>query len=63
MMLRLRNKKGSSILEYVALIVLLIAAFLLMEKYVKRSLCDRWRSAGDIFGGGRQYLPNVTSVN
>ena len=56
------KNKGSLILEYSILIAIVIAALVCMQVYVKRALCGRWRQAGDVFGSGRQYEPNLTNI-
>ena len=62
-MFRRRQKfDGSSILEYMALIVFILAVMLVMEKYVGRGLAGRWKAMGDTFGQGRQYDPRSFGV-
>ena len=56
------KNKGSLILEYTVLITIVIAAFLCGQIYVKRAICGRWRQAADVFGSGRQYEPNLTTI-
>ena len=56
-----RNKRsGFLALEYALLIAIVVAAFLGMSGYLKRSLSGKWRSVADSFGYGRQYAPGVT---
>jgi Flp pilus assembly pilin Flp len=57
----LRSKKGIFILEYVALVALVVLALLAMRIYLKGAVCGRFRSAADSFGMGRQYDPNQTT--
>lgn len=47
-------------MEYIAVIILVIAVFIAMGAYYKRSLQARWRQAGDVLGGGEQLT--VASV-
>lgn len=48
-------KKGFTFLEYVVLIIMVIAAFLAMQIFMKRTLMGKWKDAADSFGFGRQY--------
>ncbi len=59
--LTLKGKKGNSSIEYAFLITLLIGALIGMQAYLKGSVCQRWRQAGDTFGFGRQYAANMTA--
>lgn len=52
---RLVNFKGQSTVEYVALIIIVIAAFIVMSAYYKRGLQGRYRQAGDVLSAGGQY--------
>ena len=51
------RRSGQSILEYTILVVVIIAAFLSMQMYVKRGISGRWRSAVDDLGD--QYDPRM----
>ena len=50
-----KNLKGQSIVEYMVLIVFVIAALLVSQKYLARSISGRWKSQADSMGYGRQY--------
>ncbi len=54
-------KRGQSTLEYVILIVIVIAAILTMQVYMKRGVQGRWKSAVDDMG--EQYDPNTTKID
>jgi uncharacterized protein (UPF0333 family) len=54
-------RRGQSTLEYVILIVIVIAALLTMQMYMKRGVQGRWKSAADELG--EQYDPNSTTIN
>lgn len=54
-MKRDRLVRAASMIEYALVIVVVIAALLGIQIYVKRAICGRWRQAGDTFGYGRQY--------
>ncbi|MFC1708482.1 hypothetical protein ACFL2J_00280 [Candidatus Omnitrophota bacterium] len=56
------SKKGSFVIEYTVLVVLIILALVAMRLYLKNAICGRLRSAGDSFGQGRQYEKGVTTV-
>ena len=55
LILKFKNRKGNSSIEYAFLIALVIGALIGMQAYLKRPICQRWRLAGDAFGFGRQY--------
>lgn len=55
---RKSNSKSQTIVEYVALILVLIAVLIVMGTYYKRSLQGRYRQAGDSLSGGLQYNSN-----
>ncbi len=46
--------------EYIAIVTLILVAFLVFQKYIARSLYGRWKSVGDSLGSGRVYDPNLT---
>jgi uncharacterized protein (UPF0333 family) len=58
-----RRKKGQSTLEYAILVIIILAALLTIQVYIKRGIQGRLKSAaddiGDQFSGGNQ---NVISV-
>ena len=47
-------------LEYSALLVLVLAGFIAMHIYISRGFAGKWKDAGDSFGSGRQFDPNFT---
>ena len=47
--------KAQSIIEYIAVIIVIIAVFIAMGAYYKRTLQARYRQAADVMGGGEQY--------
>lgn len=49
-MIRLRKRRGQSVLEYIILIVIIIAALLTLQVYMKRGLQGRLGSATDDIG-------------
>lgn len=59
--LKLKGKRGNSSIEYAFLIALVIGALIGMQAYLKGSVSQRWRLAGDAFGSGRQYVAGSDS--
>lgn len=59
----LKNKQGQSILDYVSLILIVVAALLIMGYYIRNSLSGKFREAADVFGGGEVYQPGHTIQN
>jgi len=57
------NAKAQSMIEYVAIIIVLIGVFIAMGTYYKRSLQGRYRQAGDALGAGAQYHTNVAPIH
>jgi hypothetical protein len=52
-------RKGQSILEYTILLIIIMAAFITMQTYIKRGFQGRWKSAVDELGD--QYNPATTN--
>jgi len=59
-MLIQRKKYGQSTMEFVALIVIILAAFVVFQKYIVRSISGRWKSTGDALGQGKIFDPHHT---
>ena len=57
------KKKASSVIEYMALIVFILTAFFVFQRYILKGLSGRWQSVGDTFGHGKQYDPRNYGVN
>ncbi len=55
MLIKIADRKAQSILEYLVVIIVLIAVFIAMGAYYKRSLQSRYRQAGDAISAGAQY--------
>jgi Flp pilus assembly pilin Flp len=49
--------KAQSTIEYVAVILVIIAVFIAAGVYYQRSLQGKYREAADTLGGGEQYTP------
>lgn len=52
------QKKAQTMLEYVVLVVVIMAALFSMQQYVQRGIQGRWRESLDDMG--RQYDPRAT---
>jgi cobalamin synthase len=52
-----KNNAAQPILEYVVAVIIVVAVFLAMGVYYKRSLQGKYRQAGDILGAGSQFTP------
>lgn len=55
MLKRFRSKDGQSLLEYVTLIILIMAAFLAFQKYIVRGISGRYKTSIDSLGHGKQF--------
>ena len=51
------SPKAQSLIEYVAVILVIIAVCIAVGLYYQRSLQGKYRQAGDALGGGEQYTP------
>ena len=57
MMKLLKIRNGSSIIEYMMIILFLSMAFFVFQHYIIRGFSGRWKMVGDSFGVGKQYDP------
>ena len=53
----LLKKKAASALEYMSLLIFIVAAFIAIQKYAVRGFSGKWKQAGDTFGVEHQYDP------
>jgi len=58
--MRFLNRKAFSIVEYAALLIIVISAFLIMKTYIQRGIHGNWGKTGQTFAFGRQYDPQNT---
>ncbi len=62
-----KNNRGQSTLEYAILIIIIIAALLSLQTYVKRGVQGRLKSAtddvGDQFSPGADYYKHTESIS
>lgn len=61
MLKRFRLFKGQATVEYVVVLMFVLGAFLIFQKYAVRGFSGRWKGVGDSFGGGQIYDPNLTT--
>jgi len=54
------GRRGQTVFEYAAIIMFVLAAFLVFQKYIARGLAGRWKGVGDSLGQGRIYDPHAT---
>ncbi|MFT5387934.1 MAG: Flp pilus assembly pilin Flp [Lysobacterales bacterium] len=60
-MLQIRKaKNGQAVIEYIMLIIVIIGALIIFQKYIVRAISGRWKSSGDGIGFGRLYDPKET---
>lgn len=55
--------KAQSVIEYTAIILILIGVFIAMAAYYKRSLQGKYKEAGDALSAGAQYETNVAPIH
>ena len=58
-----KRHSGSLAIEYTVLVVIVVAALIGMQVYIRRAISGRWREAADGFGHGRQYEYGSTRIN
>jgi len=65
--MKMRLKSGQSILQYAALIIMIVGAFMAMRTFITRSVQEKYRDSADVFGQGRVYakggLTQITSLD
>ena len=54
------RKKGQSVVEFTAVVLFILGAFLVFQKYIVRGFSGRWKGVGDSLGQGRIYDPKKT---
>jgi hypothetical protein len=53
------NISGQSLLDYILVFTIVVAALLIMGYYVRNSLSGKYRETADVFGQGETYIPNT----
>jgi len=56
-----KTKNGQSMIEFVALVMFILAAFIVFQRYIVRGFSGRWKSVGDSLGEGRLFDPRKTT--
>ncbi len=56
----LKNKKAVSTIEYALLLMIIMGAVFISQRYILRGFAGRWKAVGDTFGQGKQYDPKKT---
>ena len=56
----MRRRLGFSTIEYALLLVIVVAALVGVQRYLKAGLMGRWKASVDVFGQGQQFEPGVT---
>lgn len=56
MLIKLRKRNGQSTVEYAVLIVVVIAALLSIQVYIKRGISGRMKDSADQIGSQFEYL-------
>lgn len=51
-----KKRKGQTALEFMVLFIVVIAAFMAMQKYIRRGVQGKWKETID--GMGKQYDPS-----
>jgi len=51
-----KNLTGQSLLEYVLIFAIIVAALLIMGYYIRNSLSGKYRDTSDVFGQGETYI-------
>ena len=60
MIRKFKKTRGQSALEFAALIMFLLGAYIVSQKYIVRGFSGRWKGVGDALGQGRIFDPNET---
>lgn len=53
----MKDKRASSIVDYVLVFFVVMAVIVSMGAYIKRTLMGKYKETGDAFSHGRQYEP------
>lgn len=55
-----RRKNGQATLEGIMVVVFVLTALFIFQKYILRAFSGRWRQTGETFSYGRQFDPEKT---
>jgi uncharacterized protein (UPF0333 family) len=56
------RKKAQSILEYVILLIIIIASLVIMRYYLRNAFSGKMREGADSIGQGEVYRPGQTNI-
>ena len=56
-----KNKHGQSLIEFSALILFILGALFVFQKYIVRGMAGRWKGVGDAISQGKIYDPEKTT--
>jgi len=59
-MIKRRRKKGQTVVEFAAVVLFILAAFVIFQKYIVRGFSGRWKQVGDAIGQGKIYDGQLT---
>jgi len=51
-----KNLTGQSLLEYVLIFAIVVAALLIMGYYIRNGLSGKYRDTSDVFGQSENYI-------
>jgi hypothetical protein len=49
--------RGQGIIDYVFMMLVIVAVLLIMGYYIRNSLSGKWRQGADVYGEGQVYEP------
>ncbi len=55
------SQRAQSALEFITMVIFILGAFLVFQKYIAHGLAGRWKGIGDTFGQGRVYSESKTT--
>jgi hypothetical protein len=56
-----RQEKAQSVLEHMIVIIFVVGALFVFQKYIVKGMAGRFLLASDTFSHGRRYLPGETN--
>lgn len=58
-----KNNRGQALLEYIIILICIMAVLVAFRQYIERGFAGRWKAVGDTFGQGRLYDAHGQDVN
>jgi len=59
MKINITTKRAQALLEYIGLLIFVMAAFIVFQQYIARGFAGGWKKVGDTFGLERQFSPDT----